>query len=191
MKPGYDAGHSDLRPGARANGVEEENAVLDICRRAKAAAITEGWQVYMTHERLDQDPGIGARGRLAREAGCDVFVSVHLNAGPSSARGLEIYYNDGDAADKRFAEVMADELRRVYSAVHGQAVKPDNQSAHSTLSVLDEARGMPAVLVELGFVTDKEFAALINKPEAREVFALAIHRGVKRYGREIGKLVSA
>jgi N-acetylmuramoyl-L-alanine amidase len=191
MKAGYDAGHSDLRPGARANGVEEENAVLDICRRAKAAAIADGWQVYMTHERLDQDPGVGARGRLAREAGCDVFVSVHLNAGPTTARGLEVYYNAGDAADRRFAQAVAGELSRVYGTVHGQAVKPDNASAHSTLSVLDEARGMPACLVEIGFVTDKEFAELINRAEAREVFALAIHRGVKRYAREAGKPVSA
>jgi N-acetylmuramoyl-L-alanine amidase len=188
MKVGYDAGHSDLRPGARANGIEEENAVLDICRRAKAAAIAEGWQVYMTHERLDQDPGIGARGRLAREAGCDVLVSVHLNAGPVTARGLEVYYNAGDKEDQVFAGCIADTLKQVYGTIHGQAVKPDNQSAHSTLSVLDEARGMPACLVEVGFVTDKLFADMARSDQAREVIALAIHRGIKAYAALRGKV---
>jgi N-acetylmuramoyl-L-alanine amidase len=60
-------------------------------------------------------------------------------------------------------------------------VKPDDASSHTKLSVLDGARGVPACLVELGFVTDKLFADLIKKPEAREVFALALHRGIKAY----------
>jgi N-acetylmuramoyl-L-alanine amidase len=181
MKVGYDPGHSDLKPGARANGVEEEDTVLDICKRAERAAFAENWQTYLTRRDGQTDPGIGARGRLAREDGCDVFVSVHLNAGAPGARGLEVYYNDGDKEDQVFAGCVADALRQVYGTIHGQAVKPDDASSHTTLSVLDEARGVPACLVELGFVTDKLFADLIKKPEAREVFALALHRGIKAY----------
>jgi N-acetylmuramoyl-L-alanine amidase len=87
----------------------------------------------------------------------------------------------GDKEDQVLAGHVADTLKSVYGAVHGQAVKPDNASAHSTLSVLDEARGVPACLVEVGFVTDKLFADLIKNDQAREVIALAIHRGVKNY----------
>jgi N-acetylmuramoyl-L-alanine amidase len=151
-KLGLDAGHSALKPGARANGLKEEEVALDVCKRIRHSAASAGWEVWMSREDGSTDPGIGHRGELARQAKCNALVSVHLNAG--GGRGFEVFYNAGDAEDQKFAGYIASALQRVYGTVHGKAVKRDEESSHTTLSVLDMAAQVPAVLVELGFVDD-------------------------------------
>ena len=87
--------------------------------------------------------------RRGTAGGYDVYLALHSNAsgsgGAGNVRGIIAFYYPTSANGKRAAELMVEELRRIYPL-------PDRVTARSTTS-LGEVRQprMPAVLVELGY----------------------------------------
>lgn len=122
---------------------------------------------------------LGRRGKLVVATGCDVFLSIHCNAGPPSAHGVEAYVVEGDERSHAAA-------RRLVAAVcecgfASRGVKWDRQSAHGRLRVLrDTYRKMPAVLLEVGFLTNEHDASLLAERRARERIAAAIAEALRR-----------
>jgi len=102
---GIDPGHGGAWPGAVGpTGFAEKHANLDIALRVKQMLEEAGARVFMTRET---DVGFGSpsegqasdldpRRELTKQAGCDLFVSVHNNdTGERTGRsvgGTETYY---------------------------------------------------------------------------------------------------
>ena len=88
-----DAGHGGHDPGARANGVNEAELVLDVAGRLRAllekqptieVTMTRGTDVFVPLEQ---------RTAIANRQGADLFLSIHANASRNSkARGVETYF---------------------------------------------------------------------------------------------------
>ena len=104
-------------------------------------------------------------GRIAQEAGCDIFVSLHLNDfEDDNAEGLEVLYKGDD--DIPIAQALQNALLRVTGFRDREIKKRDN------LAVLKFA-GI-AVLIELGFIAnDGDRNALLN-PQKRFAICEAI-----------------
>ncbi len=92
-----DPGHGDNDPGAvGAGNVREKDLALDYGLRLREALVTrfedeERWlRVVMTRTE-DEFINLGERSTIARDNGADVFVSIHFNSGPASARGTETF----------------------------------------------------------------------------------------------------
>jgi len=100
-------------------------------------------------------------------------VSLHLNAGTARAHGVEAYVAEGDHRSRLIAQRLVNVISK-----HGMAnrgVKWDSQSQHSGLRVLrDTYRHMPAVLLEIGFLTNAGDARLLADKYFREAVALEI-----------------
>lgn len=171
-----DPGHGPGDPGAvvRVNNtiVKESELAFLLCRRAKEPLIRAGdIRIVWTHVMQEQ-PTLARRVATAVANRATHFVSIHCNAGPPSARGLEVFYADGYGAGKALAERFSAAMKKMVPGLVFRGVKPDNQSQHRSLYVLRATmrRGIPAMLIEAGFLTNAADRELMESP----YFGLAI-----------------
>lgn len=95
-----DPGHGGIDPGAERDGITEANLMLtfgrelqDVLRRAG------GFDVILTRDG-DYFVSLEARVALARDAGADLFISLHADAlAEGEARGAAVYVLSDDASD--------------------------------------------------------------------------------------------
>src|SRR5690606_34199169 len=105
-----DAGHGGQDPGAIGKGGRREKDVtLAIARElARQVDATPGLQAYLTRDS-DVFIPLYQRARLAREAGADIFVSVHADAAENrSADGSSVYVLSLKGASSQRARWLAD-----------------------------------------------------------------------------------
>jgi N-acetylmuramoyl-L-alanine amidase len=98
-----DAGHGGRDPGGGTgpigarNKVAEKDITLAVARKLRDALQEYGVDVVMTRDK-DTLIALHDRGRIANEAGGDLFISIHVNSpnmkwrNPSSVRGFETYF---------------------------------------------------------------------------------------------------
>jgi len=184
-----DAGHGLPDPGAVGpTGTTEEALALDVCRRTMRRInfldTEDRTVVHMT--RLgrygllnDKSADLQARCDFANNLPADVFVSVHANAHERlEAIGFECFTSPGHTpADVlatgmllRFRETFPDRVARLdYS--DGD---PDKEAKFRVLV----GTHMPAVLFELGFISNPEeeqwLLSLHNRISFADVFAQSI-----------------
>ncbi|MDU1057856.1 MAG: GBS Bsp-like repeat-containing protein [Streptococcus salivarius] len=160
-----DAGHGGYDPGASYFGISEKSLTLAIQSRVKAKLEAEGYQVVTTRTS-DTYVDLTDRSRAANASESDIFVSIHINAsGSSAAQGIETYYY------QPYAEYPS---RINATGAQNQGVK------RQTFAVLRETTA-PAVLLELGFLSNPQEAARLNTSAYQETLANAIVAGIKRY----------
>jgi N-acetylmuramoyl-L-alanine amidase len=104
-----DPGHGGVDPGAVGlSGVYEKNIVLAMGRELKERLDASGrFKVVMTRDR---DVFLKLRERVAkaRQAGADLFISLHANTHPEvSMSGLSVYTLSEKSSDKE-AEALAE-----------------------------------------------------------------------------------
>lgn len=95
-----DPGHGGIDPGAERDGITEANLMLtfgrelqDVLRRAG------GFDVILTRDG-DYFVSLEARVAAARDAGADIFISLHADAlAEGEARGAAVYVLSDDASD--------------------------------------------------------------------------------------------
>jgi N-acetylmuramoyl-L-alanine amidase len=210
-----DAGHGGHDPGAIHHGVREKDLTLDIARRLTAELQGRGLAVTMTRDR-DEFLVLSRRPNVANRIQADCFVSVHVNANRSrQVSGVEVYYPRESVVDAAApfpphiepAEVwlptatikqilwdlVLTRTRRqsVRMAVH--ICRAMRSRLHvrcrgvrgARFVVLREAR-MPAVLVEVGYLSNQREAARLAQTSYRQAIAQAIAEGLTAYVRELG-----
>jgi N-acetylmuramoyl-L-alanine amidase len=171
-----DAGHGGQDPGTIGiNNLTEKHIVLPISLDVAEILRKEGIDVRMTR---DTDNFISLEGRTdyANEIDADLFVSVHANAinlSRPDINGLETYYYQ---SGRRLAEIIH------WSVLNGVNIR-DRGIRRARFYVLRHSK-MPAVLVEVGFVTGAEDAPRLESPTHRRQMAEAIARGIIQYIKE-------
>ncbi|MFT3687556.1 N-acetylmuramoyl-L-alanine amidase [Paenirhodobacter sp.] len=107
LKVVLDPGHGGIDPGAEADGLAEAVLTLTFARELQEALTRAGMQVSLTRSENVFVP-LEARITVAREAGADLFLSLHADAlAEGEANGATIYLldeGDLDAASQKLAE---------------------------------------------------------------------------------------
>lgn len=175
-----DAGHGADRgltyTGCAANGLVEDELVLDFITRIGHHIRLAGHKTVITRP-TEKLVALGSRGKRAIESGCDIFVSIHVNAGPSSANGVEAFAASGDKRSYAIAGQLVDRLTG--HDLRSRGPKWDSQSQHPRLKVLrDTYRYMPAVLLEIGFLTNAHDSALLRDKYWRERVSIDTAEGI-------------
>ncbi len=153
-KIGYDPGHglgnsSSSKPklydpGAQGNGYDEADIALSLAIACETDAINRGWATFLTRRDKTTTTYVGDRHRRAIAAGCNFFVSIHLNSADSmQATGTETLYND----DSTFANLMQKRLV-IATMIADRGVK-----RRDDLAVLRNSAGN-SVLIEVGFISN-------------------------------------
>ena len=177
-----DQGHNPQNPnaGAEGNGLREQDLVYTIGQELATLLRRNGnFDVRLSRPTRDTLLGttnatsLAARVNDANRWGADYFISLHTNASEqSTATGVEGYaYAQGTRA---FA--LGEDILTNLSDTTG--LRNRGMKARPSLYVLRKT-SMPAVLVELGFITNPRDASLmLNSPE---LFAEGIYRGILEY----------
>ena len=186
-----DAGHGGYDPGASYFGISEKSLTLAIQSRVKAKLEAEGYQVVTTRTS-DTYVDLTDRSRAANASESDIFVSIHINAsGSSAAQGIETYYYQPYAEYPSRINAtyhanptrlsMSDTLANAIQSSLINATGAQNQGVkRQTFAVLRETAA-PAVLLELGFLSNPQEAARLNTSAYQETLANAIVAGIKSY----------
>jgi N-acetylmuramoyl-L-alanine amidase len=143
-------------PGAVCEAYEEADIALQYGLTLKHLLTQQGVEVFMTRASHDEAAPVASRASRGSAAGCDCFVSFHLNSAESVGSGLEVLYRD-DAKD----ESLASELQRKLVVV--TRFRDRGTSKRTDLAVLKFRPG-PAVLIEVGFINNPaERTFLLNR----------------------------
>lgn len=124
----------------------------------------------------DVKVSLAERARDANKKNVDLFVSIHLNGqtGGNDAVGLETYYTKlrDDGSDKLAQSIQ--ETVTSYVEVRDRGVKT------AKFQVLQETK-MPSVLIECGFLSNKEEAKKLRNSAYQEKLAEGIAQGIFTY----------
>lgn len=171
-----DPGHGGDDPGVVVGGVSEAEIAWDLASRLEGRFAALGVQTMPT-----RGPNTGAtdeqRAHLANEVGADLVVSLHVDGFASPlANGVAAYYYGTGEANSNIGERLADLAQRELVARTGMG---DNRIHGKSWALLRLTR-MPAVRVELGYLTSSRDRALLCDPRVRDTIAEGLLVAIQR-----------
>ena len=199
-----DPGHGGRLPGAisKCGRWREKDINLGVARYLREWVQERSFKerlnlITFSTRSMDSYASLSERTEFANEAVKDygppksVFVSIHTNARPMRGKhGIEFetYYYKGSEEGWSLASHILNELLKLSLfdiPIIDRGVKVGERKSKSSglmkpFYVLKHT-SMVSALVELGFLSDKEEAIILSKPENQERMAKAILDGVVKY----------
>ena len=171
-----DAGHGGIDPGATAGDIYEKTITEQVVTKL-AALLRElpGVEPVLTRV-ADETISNADRVRRAEDAGAVLYLSVHTNASTGSqAHGVEVWVDKTRSLeDPSFA--LADALLSELVAATGAR----DRGIRSGELYIHRA-SMPAVSVEVGFLSNPEERAWLLDPAYQDLVAQALFQGLARF----------
>ncbi|MDD7966090.1 N-acetylmuramoyl-L-alanine amidase [Actinomycetospora lemnae] len=177
IDPGHGGADRGVSVGTGPDQVTEAGLVGDIARRLEGRMAAAGMEALLSHGP-DDCPTDAERAGFANSAGADVVLSLHVDANSSpAANGLAAFhFGTGTGATSTVGEALAGFIHRELLA----RTRMLDCGVHPRPWELLRLTRMPAVRVEIGYLTnDRDRAALLD-PGFRDVVAEGILVAVKR-----------
>ena len=171
-----DAGHGGEDPGANNGKILEKDLNLDIALKLEALLKKNNVKTFMLRQD-DTFVGLYDRPYIANALNATLFVSIHNNAIDSAkTSGTEtLYYPEakGDPAftGEKFAKMVQDVLIEKLKSVNRKTVQRPG------LVVLKYTK-MPAILAEIGFLTNAAEVKNLTNPEFQQKAAEALNDSI-------------
>jgi len=177
-----DQGHNPRNPnaGAEGNGLREQDITYRVGEELAALLrANPEFDVRLSRPTPETELGTSNTTSLQRRVqdanawGADYFISIHTNASSiPSATGVEAFVYEANSPAERLGEDMMANLSAATGLPdRGTKVRPG-------LYVLRRT-AMPAVLTEIGFITNPEDAALMDSNP--QLFARGLYNGILEY----------
>ncbi|WP_207531897.1 N-acetylmuramoyl-L-alanine amidase family protein [Desertivirga arenae] len=183
LKVVLDPGHGGRDSATKAESFYEKNVVLNIALEIKAQLLARGYEVVMTRE-TDVFIPLTERAKIKG----DVFISLHANTvperiGPSvraMIKGMEIFtgMNMPESILLSKSKRLASCLWNSLNEVEGMNVRGNVKE--KALAVL-RPNYTPAVLLELGYLTNKEDLAFLTDRYCYKEIGTAICNALEEY----------
>ncbi|MBQ9885583.1 MAG: N-acetylmuramoyl-L-alanine amidase [Lachnospiraceae bacterium] len=180
-----DAGHGGIDPGkVGVNDSLEKDINLAIAQKVKVILEKNNIKVYLTREEdkglyNDSDKNkkvsdLGKRCSLIDGWGSDIAVSIHQNSySDASVSGGQVFYYAASEEGEKLAQDIQLELSQICKKI--RPVK-GNKEYYLLLNVK-----CPIVIVECGFLSNHEEAALLITDEYQQRIAEAVSAGIVAY----------
>lgn len=170
-----DAGHGPETAGKRSpdESLREFTFNEATAEFLKKLLIAEGFTVIFSHDQT-RDVSLSERISLANKLKVDAFVSIHANAFGSDwneSQGIETYTC---LIASKTSTRMASYVQKALIMLTG---RKNRGVKKADFAVLRETT-MPAILVECGFMTNKEEANLLKSTNYQQQCAQAIFFGI-------------
>lgn len=182
-----DAGHGGSDPGkVGVNNELEKDINLSVARKVESLLKQQDMTVVMTRKN---DEGLGdekaKNGKLSdmknrikviEDAQADLTVSIHQNSYPDpSVKGAQVFYYSGSEESKRLAESIQESLVSRIKNGNTRSAK-----ANDSYYMLKKTP-TPAVIIECGFLSSYEEAAMLSEDVYQEQLAWAVVMGIMQY----------
>lgn len=164
-----DAGHGGNDPGAT-YGNNEKWYNLDITKRVEAILTAKGVSVKLTRS-TDVFVGLDERAKMANDWNADLFVSIHNNAFfDKKTNGTMTFFYTGSYKGKEYATIIQNDLLKNLGS-------KDLGVKSNTFVVIKKTK-MPAVLVEIGCLTNEEERAKLDTEAYRQKAAESLAESI-------------
>jgi N-acetylmuramoyl-L-alanine amidase len=172
-----DPGHGGIDPGACGQTYTEKEIVLKVALLLGSRLERNGARVVYTRTG-DYDletpdvSDVDARIKLMKQSRATVALSLHCNAFTDPwERGAQVFYNASKHPDsKKLAQMIQDELVKSTDTEREISARLDH-------FILNHAE-MPAVTVELGFLSNPDEEMLLGSDEYQEKLVTCIYEAV-------------
>src|SRR5690625_164887 len=184
-----DPGHGGPDGGAQGiDKTQEKDIALEVSKKLRDYLQQSGALVYLTRETDEDLADKGTQGlsrrksedirnRLAfvHDKDADFFVSIHLNAIPSTQwSGAQSFYYPKYDESRHLAKMIQDEI------VHNLENTDRVALALNGMYLLKYAE-VPSALVEIGFLSNEQEREQLKQSDYQEQMAASIYKGILRY----------
>ena len=171
-----DAGHGGIDSGAIGGGLFEKDINLEVTKMVEDALRKKNIYVYMVREK-DATVTLEERVNYSNEIDPDIFVSIHTNSTvKEDSFGLETHYFKDDSIE--LAEIIHKNFASERNLKKWET--KDRGMIKSRFYVINHTEA-PSVLIEIGFLSNLEERAKLNKKKRKEEIADAIVEGILEY----------
>ncbi len=188
-----DPGHGgEVETGAVGpNGLAEKELNLRVAEGTAAELEHRGHVVVLTRT-ADYRVPLEVRAAIANQLGAKALVSIHHNAPTpqmSTTPGTEVFIRTGSAESRRLGGLIWQEMVDALSGFDGVswaaatdagALRVTNREGQDSYGMVRRPR-MPAVLAELGYLSNPSEAELFATPEYVDVASVALADAIERW----------
>jgi glucan-binding YG repeat protein len=190
-----DAGHNyggDSGATSTINGITYNEADLNILVANKLQTELEdrGYNVIMT--RTDDERQVMSlvesltnRVNIANKLNADFFISIHHNSASETAKGVLSLYSEESQDDTFGGELNSDriekskEMATIINNSIANKLNLNNRGGQEQNLFVCRNTNMPAVLVEVGFITNEEEAIRCSDSDSQQKVAEAIAEAIE------------
>ena len=166
-----DPGHGGSDVGAIRDDITEKEITLDVAKRVKNLLEKKGYIVEMTRE-TDETVSLQDRVAFSEEKNPDIFVSIHVNSSEKpEIMGLETHYYRQESMS----------LAQSVHASLASNIKSKNRGLFKSKFYVINHTTAPAILVEIGFISNTDERAELISKKRKQATAKAIAEGVENY----------
>lgn len=184
-----DPGHGGIDAGASANGAVEKEINLDIALRLQEFIEESGGIAILTRSEdvstadknrsknlTQKKSDLIERKKAIEKYNADVFISIHMNKFQEEKYyGAQVFYPLKNEKSKKLGELMQSSLKEYLDKTNTRKAKETND-----IYVIKDNE-IPSVLIECGFLSNKEEAKKFSTPEYRQKAAWAIYLGLIKF----------
>ena len=181
-----DAGHGGKDGGASSpSGVVEDELVLAITKKVESHLRLQGINVVLTRDgdydlaspeaKKRKVEDLNKRVEIMNSEENAIAVSIHANSVPNSKwKGAQTFYHPKQIENKQLATAIMGSMQ-----LHLEGTTRDAKPI-SNIFVLKNSE-VPTALVEIGFLSNPEEAALMDTENYQALIAYAIYEGILFY----------
>ena len=174
-----DAGHGGKDNGTSHGSTLEKDLNLTILHDCMEEVRNDpNLKIYYTRED-DTFIELKDRAAYASKVGADFFISLHMNSATSSAKGTEVWYsktNNDPTSSGLTSYKLAQTLCENLTSKLGNY----NRGVKNNIFVVTKTNTVPAVLIELGFVSNSSDLKKLKDPDYRLNAAQVIYDSIEQ-----------
>lgn len=173
-----DPGHGFDDPGTHYDGYKEKDIVLSVGKKLAERLRSVGAKVILTRE-TDTFLELDERVDMAEDVYAELFVSLHVNSvkNNTTVNGTETYFNTSNNMNGAESKLLASEIQK---QMVERADMYDRGIKDSGFYVIKNNH-IPAVLIEMGFLPNKEDREKLISDQYQDIIAESIYQGIKNY----------
>jgi N-acetylmuramoyl-L-alanine amidase len=181
-----DPGHGGFDPGAIGpSGLREKGITLPVSLFLADILNDTEASVSLTRETdqidwpKDQRKNLQARCDIANRWKADLFISIHVNSVDNpSVVGTEVFTLPGQGVADPIADAIIKAMMEEFPGRKFRTDTTDGDLDKEEKFYVLKNTNMPAILVELAFISNPKEEQLLADPEFQKRLAVAIARGI-------------
>jgi len=171
--------------GVGPSGVLEKQITLELGKKVAKYLSQAGGAVIMTRE-TDCDLSSAGKGlrerkvedlhnrvKLGNNSNAAAFLSIHTNSFGSTWTGAQVFYSPKSQESRALAECIQNEIGRI--------MKNTDRKAKPLSPYILRNLEMPAVIIEVGFLSNPSEEKMLTESHYQEKMAYAIYAGTVKY----------
>ncbi len=176
-----DAGHGGFDPGVVVGDSYEKDYNLEIALKLQEYFEQSGAYVILSRSTDESTSNTKSgdmyvRKVLANEHNADILISIHQNSFQnSSVKGAQVFYYKNSEKSETLAKNIQEEINSFAYTSNKKEAK-----ANDTYYLLEHTT-IPAVIVECGFLTNKDDKYRLSTEEYKDKIAWSIYVGALKY----------